>query len=77
MTEVKRRSQTDAIFELHGLPADALIDRHWVDSVASAVSGLVELLDHEATVLVSDIDPRSGTAIFSGTLRARTGASAR
>jgi len=77
MTEVKRTNQTDGMFELHGLPAEALIDRHWVDSVASAVSGLAELLDHEATVFVSDVDLRSGTAIFSGTWRARTGARAR
>ena len=77
MANVKRRTETGAMFELHGLPAEALMDRYWVDSVASAVSGLAELLDHHATVFASEMDPRSGTAIFSGTWRARPGVSAR
>lgn len=77
MTTANRRGPAGAFLELHGAPREALTDRYWVDSIASSVSGLAQLLRLEASVVASEVDARSGFALFSGTALAAARATAR
>jgi hypothetical protein len=73
----RRRGTAGALLELRGLPREALAERIWIDRVAVSLSALAELLDFDATVATSTVDPENGAAAFVATWRGRGHANAR
>jgi hypothetical protein len=68
---VHRNGPTGAVTELRGLPLGALQDPCWIDSVASSLSALTDLIAFESTVNVLDVDLTQRVVKFSGKWRAR------
>jgi hypothetical protein len=73
----RRRGTSGALFELRGLPEAALAERIWIDRVAVSLGALAELLDLDATVSTSNVDPENGAVTFVANWRTRERAHAR
>jgi hypothetical protein len=60
---VDRESRAAAL-EVLGLPADAVRDRVWLDSVASSLGALFTFADARGVVVVRDVEPERGRVVF-------------
>lgn len=54
-----------ALQELRGLPRECAADSVWLKSVASALSGLLDLANLVGTVALRDVDIKTGKATFA------------
>lgn len=54
-----------ALLELRGLPKECVTDSVWLRSVASSLSGLLDLTNIVGTVVVREADVKTGAATFA------------
>jgi hypothetical protein len=54
-----------ALLELKDLPRESVTDKVWINSVASSLAGLMDLTNIQGTVVVHEVDVKSGTVAFA------------
>jgi len=62
---VLERSPGWALLELGALPREIVTDSIWIKATASSLCGLLDLLSLEGTVVVHEVDAKSGTVTYA------------